>query len=442
MNRWLLITILLLSICLLSALTLDEAKELALKNNSKYLGQKKAFESARWAKQQALSNMLPSLTASGTYAYLDPATKVQTGMSSITLNHDSRSASLTLSQPLFMGGKLWQAYKISDISSEIAKLSMQNTRLSILSKTENKYYNILQLKDLLKIATADLESSRQSLAVAQIRYDNGTISLADLLKIKAKKASKEVALIQSQTALKLAEHDFVLFLGLNQALSVEPQVDDYDMTNLRKLAELEETKIAKFEQDVYQIAKESNLSLKTAKSAVTLSKKAYNIARGSFLPTVVLSASRSFRENGIDRYEFTGGNTIALTASLPILPFWNNYSASRKAYYDLQKSTLDFQTAEDGIMLSVRAAGLNLFSSARQVVAAETALQMTRESFEQLSERYRNNMLSVSDMLDAEVMLMAAETSYTNAFYAYLKAFTALSLSTGIENFNIYNYLN
>lgn len=438
-------TIILLSMLVLaslaSALTLDEAKQTALSKNSKYLAQKDAYESAKWSKQQALGGLLPSLSLSGTYVYLDPAVSITTGMGSTTLNHDSRSAALTLAQPLFMGGKLWQAYKITGITEEINRLSLENMRLSIISEVESKYLAVLQLQELKAISEKDLASSTSTMAIAKVRFDNGTMSSPDYLKIQAKAANKEVALIQSESALELAKQDLLNTLGNSELTELTPIVLDSEAARLTKLSLFTAEQTAAFTGRAILLSKEHNLALQTAKASTQLSKKAYNIATGSFLPTVLLSASRSYKENGIDRYEFNATNTLALTASVPLLPLWNTYSGSRKAWYDYRKSEADFQTAADGINLGVKANSLNLISSARQVTAARIALQYTELTYQQLMERFRNNMLSTTDILDAEVMLQAAQVSLTNATFSYLKARSSLLQALGTDDINIINSL-
>lgn len=441
MNKIVLFFMLMLTACLLSSLTLKEAKELTLKNNSRYLAQKSSYESAKWNNQQALSGLFPSLTASGSYVYQDPSTVVNTGLGSTTLNHDLRSAALTLSQPLFMGGKLWQAYKISSISAEMSRLTLVNQRLIILNEVEIKYYNVLQLKDLLAISEKDLASTRQNLNITAARYENGVLSQADYLKMKAKAASKEVALIQSQTAYELAKQDLFSFLGLTEAVELQPIEPLYEQSELGVFAEYDTQQTLAFAKKAEQISALENLSLKTAEASVILTKKTYSIAKGSFLPTISLSASRSYKENGFDRYEFEGSNTFALTASIPLLPLWNNYSGSRKAYYDVQKSKQDFKTASDGINLAVKSSALNLISSARQVKAAEIAKRFTEQTYQQMQERFRNNMLSTTDMLDAEIMLTSAEINLTNALYSYLKARSTLLQVLGTDDRSVLNSL-
>ena len=77
---------------------------------------------------------------------------------------------------------------------------------------------------------------------------------------------------------------------------------------------------------------------------------------------------------------------------------------------------------------------LNLVSSAQQVKASRLALDYTLQSYEQLQERFRMNLISSTELLDAELMLSSARLAYTNAHYAYLKNRLALMQGIGLEN--------
>ena len=175
-------------------------------------------------------------------------------------------------------------------------------------------------------------------------------------------------------------------------------------------------------------------SLKLVESGVELSRRAWQISKGKFLPTLMLIGSRRYEENGTDRYKFEASSQIMLTASLPLLPQLGNYASLRKAEFDYKKARLEARNASNGILLGTEAAVLNLVSSAQQVKASRLALDYTRQSYEQLQERFRMNLISSTELLDAELMLSSARLAYTNAHYAYLKNRLALMQSIGLEN--------
>ncbi|MFO7660378.1 MAG: TolC family protein, partial [Candidatus Cloacimonadaceae bacterium] len=125
MRKILSIMILLSVVNFLAALSLNEAKQMARERNPEYQAQLNSYKAAQWSSGQALGNMMPSLTLTGNYIYRDPATEIYAGNTMLTMNNDIRSFNLSLSQPIFLGGKLWQSYQISRDSEEMAYLTLQ-----------------------------------------------------------------------------------------------------------------------------------------------------------------------------------------------------------------------------------------------------------------------------------------------------------------------------
>ncbi len=77
---------------------------------------------------------------------------------------------------------------------------------------------------------------------------------------------------------------------------------------------------------------------------------------------------------------------------------------------------------------------MTLISSARQIGSTELALRSSEQLYEQLQERFKLNMISAKDLLDAELMLSAARLSQNGAYYSYLKARAALLQLLALDN--------
>ncbi|MDY0319450.1 MAG: TolC family protein, partial [Candidatus Cloacimonadaceae bacterium] len=346
-----------------------------------------------------------------------------------------RTFSLNLSQPLFLGGKLYQSYKIASTSQEIADLSQEAKRFELLSGVESRFYSLLQLQELLNIGRAELERARNNLDLAEIKLLNGLIARADKLRFQANLANKEIALMQSKTAFDLALRDFANFLGSEELLV--PTAPATNATQILPFAELSEADTEQFLSALRTLGKRDNLQLKVIGKSLELSERAYKIAKGSFLPSLNLVGSRSWEENGIDRYQFEASNQIMLNLSVPLLPQAGNYAAMRKAFFDAQQASIEARQASEGIVLGLEAAAMKMLSSARQVNAAKLSLELTQDMYDQLEERYRLNMISTIELMDAELMLSAAKMGYTNAYYDFFKARLDLLSMLGTDDLGI-----
>lgn len=446
MRRHLIITLLLLIVGLgmLNAqpesrdIGLAEAREMALANNPGYLSSIAALNAARWSKTGAISAFMPSLSLSGTMLYMDPATTVTTGAGQMRLNNDQRSLSLNLSQPLFVGGKLYQAYKISAVSLEMQELAVKNQRLNLIQEVDSKYYDFRFLVSALQLARDERNRAVKNLELAELKKQSGLISNADYLRFKAAKANKDVAVIQAETAMNLALKDFCNFLGSDENLWPEDSTRNKEYL---KVVDIDDRWLPSLIAKAQKIANASNPTLQTLDKSLDLSRRAEKIAGGSFMPTLMLTGSRQYKENGIDRYEFEASNQIMLNLSVPILPQVGNYAALKKAQYESEKARYEARSATDGIALSVEAAVLNLVSSARQALSTRISYEATLEMYDQLTERYNLQMISSSEFLDAELMESAARLANMNAHKNYLKARLALLIALGTDEYAVLDSL-
>lgn len=444
MNKYILLMLLLLGMAGLWAqdeaftglqsISLTEARELALRQNSAYGAKEAAYNAARWGRTNAISTVLPSLSLSGSYIYMDPATSVQAGAQQISLNNDMRTISINLSQPLYLGGKAWQAYKMAVANEEMAKLGYSNQKYILYNEVESKYLAALQLKVLYQLSQQEVSSARENLEIARLKLDNGIISRADYLRFQSRLAGKEVSALQAATSLQLALQDLANYIGSESLVMPSELPISNESTVIELLDSYNLESSADLSRRLLQVAQSRNLNYQIMDKTVELSQRAYKIAKGSFLPTLMLTGSRQYKENGIDRYEFSASNQIMLNASLPILPGLGNYTAAKKAKEEARKTSLEAKTAIDGIKLGIEAGTLNFISSAKQVKSAELGLAYTEELYSQMQERFRQNMISGMELLDAELMLSSARMTHTNAFYAYLKARSTLMQALALEN--------
>lgn len=416
-----------------SVLSLEEARQLALSNNPGYQAKLAELEAADWSAKAALSNFLPTLSLDGTWLYMDPAQTVMAGSTPITLNHDIRSFGFSLSQPLFLGGRIWQGYQMAKISRQMSQTSLEDQRRTLLGEVDNRYLALLQTQDLLRITELDHHSAEVNLQIAQLKFDNGLISNADLLRFQSQLATKDVSQLQASTAFQLSQLNLRNFLGLDTPPQVEAFADPENDPGLLVLENYDTTSTQALTQLALDRGEGSNLALMQLERGLELSRRAYQMSKGSFLPSLMLIGSSEFSENGIDRYEFDNSNTIMVTASLPLLPQLGNYAELKKAEFAYKKNLLEAQSATDGIRLGMESAVLNLVASARQVKAARLALDYTEQSFLQLQQRFRMDLISSKDLLDAELMVSAARTSFSNSFYNYHKARVALMQALGLD---------
>jgi len=436
MKRFLTLIVLLAFAIIMPAqtLSLEEAKALARKNNPEYQSKLAEYEAVKWNTQAVLGSALPALNLSGTYLYSDPVTTVAGG---IKLNNDLRTISLNLSQPIFLGGKVWQAYQLGKLNERMSELSLRSFGITLGLEVEKKYQSVQSLIQAEQLSQKQFNSAQKNMLMAELKYESGLISEADLLRFRSTLATREIALLQADMALELAQSDLSNYLGIDSLPELEQASLDIADPLLERLVMMDKAASDAFVNNALGYAQGNNLGIKALETSTALAKKAYGISKSAFLPSVMLTGSRQFRENGIDRYEFTGSNQIMLTASFAILPQYANYAATRKAYHDYRAGLQRSKNSINGISLGVQSSVLSLITTAKQVKAAKLARDYSALSYAQLVERFSLNMLSAAELIDAEVMDSAAALALINANMNYQKSLSALLGALGSEDINL-----
>ncbi|MCK4665436.1 TolC family protein [Candidatus Dependentiae bacterium] len=415
------------------SLSLEEAKELALKNNPELLSKIEAKRSSNWSLFNSRLDLFPGVSLSGSYMEYDPTIPA---MSPPFEQVSAESFSLVVSQPVFNGGKIWLGSGIQRDLSEIASHNLTSQELKTISEVESKYFSVLEMSEFLKIAELDLKLAQLNLGTAEVRYKLGTISRAEYLNMKSQVASKEVTLIQTQNRYELSILDLSKFLQIPKDFTVEPlpleQYEDW----IESVRKQDQGSFQEILNQVLEIAQLNNPTLKISDLSTSMKLKSLKMAKGNFLPSVNLSYSKSWDKADYEE-DYSDQSISMVTVSIPIFSYANHYAEYQKAKHDLEESKYSTQSTQDNITLLIEQSFYNLISSARMVYSAKIALDFAEETYEQMSVRYQNNIISSQDLLDVEILLTSSRNQYINSYYDFLRAKSSLLNQMGEKNENI-----
>ncbi len=420
------LVILVIAVCFLTAetISLSEARELALKNNLDLLASSHSLKAARWDVWNAASGMLPSLKMDASYTEFKPD----------FMNADEqRSFGYSISQPIFNGGGIWLGYRIKNDLAKIASASFTNRKLATIANIESKYFNVLENQDFLVTARTDLQSSELNLEIAEARYETGTLSRADLLQMQSLNASKEVTMIQLENFYKISRIDLANFLQIETDYILEDITFDYHADLIEKLQNLSPGSVDNIINDFIEIGSETNPNLLISEHSKSMNSKSHLISAGNFLPSLNLSYSHTWDKYNYQE-EYEDSERLMLIASVPLFPIIDNVSAFSKARHELKKSTYEYNSTLDGIKLGTQSSVYNLLTAAKSVSAAKIALNYARETYQQMEERFKNNLISTSELLDVEVLLTSSKNQFTRSFFDLLRARSVLLQNLGSED--------
>lgn len=100
----------------------------------------------------------------------------------------------------------------------------------------------------------------------------------------------------------------------------------------------------------------------------------------------------------------------------------------------VEQSQNELVSAEERVSLDVRAAYIRYLDSFQLLKTQEKSLQLARENYEVIANRYANDLVLVTDLVDADNLRLSAEVQYVNAQINVIYNYYKLIYATGSLN--------
>ena len=415
----------------LNALNLEEAKEIALNNNPDLLASEESYKASKNNLWKAYLSIAPSASLSGGYTRYDDE---QTYQNTINTYDGLYNYQFVVNQPIFNGGKVWLGAGIASDVNKISSESYISTRLNTISSLETKYFAVLKNQALLEIARKNLQTSKTNTEIAIVKYEAGSLSKAGYLQLQAEQANKEVSLIQMETLYQTSFLDLINFLEIDKIdeLEVISRIDF--QTELENLKSIDLDKIELLINEIMDIGMSQNPTLKISKLSLQTSDKSLWMAGGDFLPSINLQYSKSWMKYDFeDEYDDNVGQ-LGINFSVPIFPLVDNGLDVAVARNNLKQAKYNLKSSENSIELAIKSSVLNMVSAAKTVHSSQLSLEYSRETYEQMKERFANGQITANELLSTEIMYTSAQNQVATSFYDYLTAKSSIMQLMGTED--------
>ena len=418
------------------ALGLKESVALVLKASPQVASAAKGVEGAVWSRRQAGSQFLPTfgLTYSGTRLDRAPAvgaTYIPLPTFTITIpahdvgTRDNWQSKITVTQPLFTGFALTTAYQMAAIGVDLAKISEVKTRLDIIFQAKQSYLNIILAKKATEVANQAYATNEAHLNDARNFYEVGMVPKNQVLQAEANLAQAALVQIKAENDVLLAKASMNTLLRRDLAADLEVE----DILLYKPFANsLEECQAQ---------ALKTRPEIKAVEESVLLDQKKVRLAQADYFPTVALIGNYYWKG---DDWQVNGSPFLSeyrswdVTAALT-WNFWEwgrTYDEVKAAQTVLAQAEYTLTQVKDGVTLDVKNGYISLKEAERAIVVAQKAVESAEENFRMSNERYREQVATSTEVLDALTLLTQAQTSRYQALYGYSLAWITLERAMGI----------
>ncbi len=400
--------------------------EIALKNNLEL--KKKAYEkeAKEYLSKVRLKDMLPSVDT--TYSYTgrrDAASITIFGHSTNIYGHETYKWNLNIRQPIFYGGLLWSRFKASKIDVDLATLALFQAKSEIVRDVKIAFYEVLRDKKLVEEAISSLKRLKSQYETVKAFYEASLRPKTDLLQSQVEFNRGKLNLLKAKHNLEISKNklNLVMKRSLENPLVLEeefsPKMVSLDLNSL------------------YKIAISSRPEINQAKLALKKAEYEIKMAMSEYFPRVDLTAT--YAKEGItpdvsdNPYGDHENAMIFLNASWQLFAWGKSYDkvqAARKKENALHE---ELKKIIDNVKFQVKNSYLLYEDALKGIEVAKSALKSAQEDFELNSQRYKNQLASILDVLSSQNRLTKARSEYFSAIAIELISVANLEYAIGKE---------
>jgi outer membrane protein TolC len=414
-------------------LTLEQSIEIALVKNHTLKMQKEKLEAARSKIGEARSTFFPKLTANATYTRLDivPYMSFQkmnefmpTGTMSfpdrITMGDDDiYGAVLSVQQPIFTGFKVLNGYKIAKYNAKAEKNNYQKTRAELIFDVKKSYYDVLKANQFLKAMQEAVILLKAHINDLNKMYEVALITNNELLKAKVQLSDIEVSKIKAENIVKIASTAFCNVIGIPLTTDINLKSELDAGLNFQEEQVSVETAVAR--------ALTNRPEIRQMDCNLEIGKKLVSMARSDYLPNVVLVGNYNYkRPNREYESEFYESWDISLVAQFNIFDWGNTHYKIANSKHQYMQMEEGKELLKNGIILEVTQACLGLEEAKKRFAATKESVQQAEENYRVTNEKFKQGMVTNTDLLDANTMLTQAKINHITALADYKTAHAKL----------------
>jgi outer membrane protein len=409
-------------------LTLDQAIGLALTQSPDVGAAERRLEAAKALVTAAEAGFYPNINFG--QQYTDTNNPVGAFMSVLNQRRftfdfdvnnppptDNFNTKLSLTQPLFNGGRTVIGRRIAQTTMERSAEDLRRVHQDLRFEVTHAYFTILQAQELVKVQRDAIGQVEAQLALARTRFDAGTAVLSDVLNVEVRLAEVKEESIKAENRLALAK------AGLNTILGVEIE-RDFILDPESRISPLQGRL-----EEALKAALERRPELARMQKDVKVGEEQVRLAQTRYWPSLNVVAAYDLDSKNFARVEESWQVGVAL--QLNLFDGLATTAKVREARQHLEEVKALEQRLKLNLQLEAKEAFLSLQEARDRVQVAAKSVQQAEESLRIIETRYRGEIALITELLDAQVVLTGARTRLVTAHYAEQIALARLQRAMG-----------
>lgn len=445
-------------------LNLDSCRTLALSNNKELRMSKEKVNAAHYQQKAAFTNFLPKIDMMGTYMRTekeisllsddqksaisnigtavapmgqklqqilssDPSlapllTPLQSVMGTLpgalnqvgqgmvdALRTDTRNmfgGMVTLTQPIFMGGKIIAYNKITKFAEQLAESQHATELQDVILNTDQAYWQVISLVNKKKLAESFIELVKKLDSDVSKMVAEGVATKADELSVKVKVNEAEMTLTKVENGLSLSKMVLCQLCGI--PLDTPITLADESMENIT----LPDTYI----EGNVNTALSNREELKSLELASKIYRQKVNVTRSEFLPSVGLTATYLVTNpslvNGFER-KMRGMWGVGMMVKIPVFHWGEGIYKVKAAKAEANIAQYKLDDVKEKVELQVTQATYKVNEATKKLAMAEKNMAKADENLRYANLGFQEGVIPTSNVLEAQTAWLSAQSGKIDA---------------------------
>jgi outer membrane protein TolC len=414
-------------------LSLGQVVSIAVSRNLRMADSRLAVREKEHQRREAFSDFFPSINVQ----YTATADKYQspTFISELSGQQDSRWAirgtglppagidpnypyridpyrnftlTATMTQPLFTGGKLLNEYKFAQLGVDYSSIQYEVDRQDLILDVTQAYYQLIQGEKLLEVAESAVRALEALRNQTVEFFKAGVVAKVDVLSTEGQLAQARVQRTQALANIEQAKATLSFLLRYPQETPIRIVQDFAYRPNSYRIPE------------IYAIAAGNRLEIRQANISVDQAIALIKSAKADLLPSLSVTATGTrinddwnpFDPEGVNDWQLQGLFTWAFDM------FRTRETVKERRASEARAFVAREQLVEQ-VMEEVKLAYVDMRRSESDIGNNRAAVAFRTENFRINQERYKEQVATYIEVLDAQRQLSVAEGDYYTSLIGY-----------------------
>nr|WP_315151244.1 TolC family protein [uncultured Flavobacterium sp.] len=415
-------------------LTLKDAITYAVQNKAAAKKAKLDVENSEYQIQEIRSRALPQISANGSLNYnpilqttvIDgdnfgaPGTTIQASFG----QKWSSGAGISLNQALY-DQSVFIGLKAAKSTREFYQINAQLTEEQVIEKVANAYYQVYVTRQNLAVLDNNLKNTTKVKDIIKGQFDNGLAKKIDLDRTSVRVSNINTQRQQTLNAIALQENSLKFLIGMPITTEIFIPETEFEVS-ANALSQMPDTTT----RTEYLLLKKNEQLLEYQKKSV----------QAAYYPTLSLTGSYNYLGQGPEMPWFKKPSegvywsdyaAVGLNLHVPIFTGFGTRAKVRQADNKLESIKVDLAETKLALDLEYENAKTQIDNSIISIKNQKENALLAQEVLTNTNNNYIQGLASLTDLLDAENELVAAQNNYTTSLLDYKLAEIALIKSKG-----------